>query len=429
MESALFLIKILLQKSILFASSSLATNGKIITIIRIHFLYVIFQCKILLYNKPGGNDLNRKYVYRTLRFILLVAAVIIGFIALYYVSKVTYPFIIALIIAFLINPLVNLLEKKGKMPRALSVLVALIIILAIVAGLLTLLIAEIISGTEYLAGVVPQHFNTLIVYIEDFIASQIIPFYDRVTILFNSLDTGQQGTIMDNIQSVGTKIATNVGNFIQNILQNIPNLLGWLPNAATVIIFSLLATFFISKDWYRLGRMFKKILPRRAQTSGKTVFIDLKKALFGFLRAQATLISITTVIVLIGLLILRVEYAITIALIIGLVDILPYLGTGLVFVPWIVYSAVSGNTSFAIGLGILYLIVLIQRQVMEPKILSSSIGLDPLATLIALFVGFKVFGFLGLIIGPVVLVIIKTLHSANVFNDIWTYIIGKDAGE
>jgi predicted PurR-regulated permease PerM len=83
--------------------------------------------------------------------------------------------------------------------------------------------------------------------------------------------------------------------------------------------------------------------------------------------------------------------------------------------------------SLAIGLGVLYLVVLVQRQVMEPKVLSSNIGLDPLATLIALFVGFKLIGFLGLIAGPVTLVIITTLHRAHVFKDVWSYIMGKEA--
>lgn len=370
--------------------------------------------------------MNLNYLYSTLRFLYIVAAVVIGIIALYYVSTVTYPFIIAIIVAFLINPFVNFLEKRWKMPRSLAIILSLILIIGIVAGILTLLVAEIISGTNYLANVVPEHFEKLVVYVEDFIASQVIPLYNQLTLIFNNLDTSQQGTILENIQSYGSKIAKNVGDFIKGILQNIPIFLGWLPNAATVLVFSLLATFFISKDWYKLGNGLRKILPQKARTSGKTVFSDLKKALFGFIKAQATLISITTVIVLIGLLILRVEYAITIALIIGLVDILPYLGTGLVFVPWIVYSIVSGNISFAIGLGILYLVVLVQRQIMEPKILSSSIGLDPLATLIALFVGFKLIGFLGLIAGPVILVIFKTLNSAGVFKDIWSFIKGKE---
>ncbi|NNU83275.1 sporulation integral membrane protein YtvI [Geobacillus sp. BMUD] len=369
--------------------------------------------------------MSRIYAERLLRFFLVVAALVLGIIAAYYISTVTYPFIIAFFIAMIINPLVDVLERKAKMPRWLAVSVTLIILFAAVAGLVTLLVAEIVSGTQYLANVVPEKFQTLITYMETFVADQIIPIYKDLAGMFKSLSAAQQDTIMQNIQAVGKKIGTTVGEFVQSILQNIPQLLAWLPNAATVFIFSLLATFFISKDWHRLMRMAQQWLPAKARTSGKTVFLDLKRALFGFIKAQATLISITTVIVLIGLLILRVDYAITIALIIGFVDLLPYLGTGIVFVPWIIYAAVSGNIPFAIGLGVLYIVVLVQRQIMEPKVLSSTIGLDPLATLIALFVGFKLLGFLGLIAGPVTLVIIRTLHSANVFRDLWRFIIGK----
>jgi sporulation integral membrane protein YtvI len=365
-------------------------------------------------------------MYRGLRFVLVVGAVILGLMALYYISKVTYPFIIGLAIAFLINPLVNFFVTKCRMPRALSVLVALIILFSVAAGLIILLIAEIVSGAEYLAKVVPNHLETVINYLEDMFAAQIIPLYNQLTSLFNNLDSGQQDTIMENIQNVGTKFGTTVGAFIQNFFGNIPNILSWFPNAATVLIFSLLATFFISKDWYRLSGLGGRLLPGRAKTSGKTVFEDLRKALFGFIKAQLTLISITTVIILIGLLVLRVDYAITIALICGVVDIIPYLGTGAVFVPWIIYEAIAGDASTAIGLGVLYVVVLVQRQVMEPKILSSNIGLDPLATLISLFVGFKLLGFLGLIAGPVLLVIISTLHRAGVFRDIWVFIIGKE---
>jgi sporulation integral membrane protein YtvI len=370
--------------------------------------------------------MNLTYVYRTLRFVMVVAAVIFGLLAFYYISKVTYPFLIGLAIAFLINPLVNFFTAKARMPRALSVFVALVILFGITGGLITLLITEIVSGAEYLASVVPTHLETVIDYIEQMFAGQIIPLYNQLTSLFNTLDAGQQDTIMDNIQNVGKKFGTTVGDFIQNFFGNIPNILSWFPNAATVLIFSLLATFFISKDWYRLNTLGSRFLPSRAKSSGRTVFIDLKKALFGFIKAQLTLISITTVIILIGLLILRVDYAITIALIAGVVDIIPYLGTGAIFVPWIIYEAIAGDVNTAIGLGVLYVVVLVQRQVMEPKVLSSNIGLDPLATLISLFVGFKLMGFLGLIVGPVLLVIISTLHRANVFRDLWEFIKGTE---
>ncbi|RDI44249.1 sporulation integral membrane protein YtvI [Falsibacillus pallidus] len=369
--------------------------------------------------------MNPEFIYRTIRFFFVIAVIILLLTVFYYVSTVTYPFLIAIVIALLINPVVNLLERQAKMPRAAAVLVALTLIVAIFAGIITLLIAEIVSGANYLARTVPDHVDTLVQYIEDLITSQIIPLYNQGASFFKNLDVGQQETITQNIQTAGQKIATSAGAFLQSFFQKLPNLISWIPGAATVIVFSALATFFISKDWDRLSMLFTKLLPHKARTSGQKVLVDLKKALFGFIRAQLTLISITSVIVLIGLLVLRVDYAITIALVSGLVDLLPYLGTGTVFIPWILYEAISGDPGLAIGLGILYVIVIVQRQVMEPKILSSSIGLDPLATLIALFVGFKLVGFLGLILGPVTLVIISTLHRANVFHDLWNFIKGN----
>jgi sporulation integral membrane protein YtvI len=356
---------------------------------------------------------------------VVIAVIILSLFTLYYIWKLAYPFVIAVAIALLINPLVNMLETRGRLPRVWAVVVSLFLIAGIFAGLITLLIAEIVSGANYLSEVLPQHVRTLVTFAEDFIVGQVIPFYHQIAGIFKNLDAGQQSTILENIETAGSKVAQSAGDFLQNFFQRLPQLISWIPNAASVLIFAALATFFISKDWYTLSAKADRLVPGKAMASGRTVFIDLKKALFGFIRAQFTLISITAIIVLIGLIILRVDYAITIALVSGLVDILPYLGTGAVFVPWIAYEFIAGDAGLGIGLSVLYLVVVVQRQIMEPKILSSSIGLDPLATLIALFAGFKLIGFLGLIVGPVVLVILSTLRRAGVFEDIWRFILGE----
>ncbi len=369
--------------------------------------------------------MNLHYVYSILRFLLIVMVMFLGILVCYYLSTLTYPFIIAILISMLINPIVNGLERIFRLPRGIAVVIAIMLLICLIAGILILLVAEIVTGTTYLAKVIPGHLDLLVLYIETFFVTKIIPIYNQLTNFFNTLEANQQQSIITNIQNIGEQVASSVGNFIKSFLENIPVMVSWLPNAATVIIFSLLATFFISKDWYKFKSTVSVFLPQKAKSSGRTIFEELKKALVGFIRAQATLISITTAIVLIGLLILRVDYAITIALLIGLVDILPYLGTGLIFIPWIVYLSFSDGLPLAIGLGVLYLIVLIQRQLMEPKVLSSNIGLDPLATLIALFIGYKIFGFLGLIIGPVVLVVLKTLKSAGVYADLWKFIVSN----
>lgn len=370
--------------------------------------------------------MNPVNIYRFVRFFVAIGIVVLGGVALFYLSTYTYPFIIAIFIAFFMNPLVDFFEKKARMPRGLAVLVSLLLILSIFAGLITLLVVEIVSGADYLGEVVPKHLVTVVDYIEDLIVKQILPLYNQTAALFKNLDTGQQDTILDNIQNIGQTIATTAGNFIQSFFQNIPGIISWIPNTATVLVFSALATFFISKDWYRLSNLSNKLLPDKVYVSTIRIIKDLKRALFGFIKAQFTLVSITTVTVLIGLLFLKVRYSITIALICGLVDIVPYLGTGTIFIPWIIYEFISGNTSLGIGLSVLYTIVIVQRQLIEPKVLSSSIGLDPLATLVALFVGYKMIGILGLIAGPVTLVIINTLQRANIFKDIWSFIIGKE---
>lgn len=368
--------------------------------------------------------MNSVYVNRFIRLIIVIGITLTSFYLLFWITKVTYPFLIALFIAYLINPIVNFLQIKIRLPRSLAVIITLLSILSLFAGVITLLITEIVSGSDYLSHNVPKQLHTLIQSGEDFLVYTFIPFIEKITLLFNTLENDQQQTILDNVQNIGTTIATTIGNFIQDFFQKIPAFIGWFPNAATVLIFSTLATFFISYDWARLQSYIKLLTPEKIIKSSGSVFKELKKALFGFIKAQLTLTSFTALLSLIGLLILKIDYAITIAILIGIIDILPYLGSGAIFVPWIIYQAVVGDMSLAIGLGILYLIIIIQRQLLEPKILSSNIGLDPLATLISIFVGFKLFGFFGLIIGPIILITLHTLHKVSVFKDIWRFIVG-----
>lgn len=343
----------------------------------------------------------------------------------YMIIKIAYPFLIALIIAYLINPIVNFFQQQCKMPRPFAVLMTLLSIIFIFIGFISLLIIEIASGANYLSQNVPIQLAVLVQYSEMFIENSIWPIYEKVASFFNSLDSDQQSTIIENLQSAGAAFGTTVGNFVQSFFQKIPTIIGWFPNTVTVLLFSTLATFFISNDWYRIRAFAFQLTPPKVRLSSGTIMADLKKALFGFIKAQFTLLSFTTLMVLIGLLILRVDYAITIALAIGFIDILPYIGSGAVFIPWIIFEAITDDHRMAIGLGILYFMIIVQRQIMEPKVLSSSIGLNPLATLMSLFIGYQLMGFLGLMIGPIMLVFLKTLHNSHVFRDIWRYLKGN----
>ncbi|WP_085523121.1 sporulation integral membrane protein YtvI [Tuberibacillus sp. Marseille-P3662] len=376
--------------------------------------------------------MNSHYIHNILRYIyilfrfMFVAALFIGIGCLiYYVTKLAYPFIIALIMAFFINPIVNLLETRAKFPRGLAALTVILVIFSMIIGIITLLVFEIVDGVNYLTKVVPQHVQSLVNDMQTFFFDKIQPLYEQYNQMMKSLGEKQQQTIQENLQNLGTNAANTITELGTNLLKGLQNFISFLPTFLTVLVFILLATFFICKDWYKIAAYLRKKFPDKVVDNGTNIYVELRKAFLGFIRAQLTLISMTAVIVLVGLVILQVDHAFTIAIVAGVIDLMPYLGTGVVFIPWIIYNFFTENYFLTIGLAILYGVAVIQRQMMEPKILSTSIGLDPLPTLIALFVGFQLFGFFGLIIGPTALVIFNTLAHANVFRDMWSYIIGK----
>jgi len=144
--------------------------------------------------------------------------------------------------------------------------------------------------------------------------------------------------------------------------------------------------------------------------------------LLGFLKAEFKLTFITAVIVFTGLLILRVEHALSIALIVWILDFLPYLGAILVFLPWVIYCFASGNIFLGICLSILYGLIVLQRQLIKPKILSSSIGISPLLTLLTMYAGFKLIGIVGIVIGPLTFILMKILHETEILKVVWNYI-------
>lgn len=354
-----------------------------------------------------------------------VILIIVGLgLSLKYAIIYMYPFLLAAFLSFLINPTVGFLENTLKFPRAIATLSILIVLFAFIIGCIVLFITEIIQGTTYLAEKIPEHFHAFATYLEDFLETNIFPIYQKLASLFQTLDPEQQKTIRDNIEQFTANIASSGTTVLQNILLKIPSVLGVLPNSFATMTVVILATFFITKDWHTLKESLQKLLPSFATESGKQVWNHLKKAFAGFVKAQFVLVTLTGVIIFFGLAILNINHALTISFIASLIDLLPYIGTGAIFIPWIGYSFLTANYQLTIGLSILYIIVIISRQILEPKLLSASIGVNPLAILAAIFLGIKLWGILGLFIAPILLVMILALYEAGIFRQLWLFIKG-----
>ncbi len=366
------------------------------------------------------DSIRTGQIMRALWVVIIAAASVL---AVIYVTPLIYPFLIGWLIAFALIPLTNVLEGRARFPRWLAVTVSLILFVGIVSALLTLLVSRIVVQIGKLIAYVEVNIegwvNNVIALIQSEQWQNTLTQFTR----FYAQNERYHETIDSNLTTLGDRVTETTTALLTGFVTGIVNLATSLPSMAFVIIVAMLAAFFIAKDWYKIKSWLSRIIPKRVSKPVGTVWFSLGRALFGYLRAQLIMISITAVFVMVGLMIMRVDYAVTIALLIGLVDLLPYLGTGAAMIPWIIYTFINGDIPFGIGLSILYGIVLVTRSIVEPKVLATSIGMNSLATLIAMFVGLGLFGAFGLIIGPVTLVLMLTIQKAGVFRDLWRYIV------
>lgn len=136
---------------------------------------------------------------------------------------------------------------------------------------------------------------------------------------------------------------------------------------------------------------------------------DTGRGLKGYLKSQLILMGIAFLILSAGLMFLKVPYFILIAIAISIIDVLPVIGSGIIIVPWSIISFILGNSYLGKGLAVIYIILIITRQVLEPKILGKEIGVRPLYTFLATILGSIILGPVGLILGPLIAVVITSI--------------------
>lgn len=358
----------------------------------------------------------------------LVVLIITGLIVCTILLAVRYalPFLIACALAFFINPIVAFIEKKIGLPRGAASFVVLFTFFSLSIGILLFAAMALIKGVSSLSRSVPVEIQVLIGDLQTFFFSHLLPSWEQAMHIFSGLPSGQQKTIQLNIESMAGTLVEMLNDLASRLLTNLTQFVTTIPSTMISAVFIFLAAFFLSKDSEQIKYRF--YLFSTHSSIGKPIYrvlSELKKTCIGFVRAQFLLVLMTMVLVYIGLVVLRTPHPLTIALITGLVDLIPYLGTGAIFIPWILYQFLMHHYFFTISLTSLYITAIIQRQLMEPKILSANIGLDPLASLVAIYFGFRWLGLVGLVVGPLLLVVVKTLYHSGTWQEIWHYILGK----
>lgn len=258
--------------------------------------------------------------------------------------------------------------------------------------------------------------------------------YIKVQEIINNLDISKI-TLSDDflslIQNSSQDILNDIYAWGTKALSNTVNILTQIPRIAIYVVITILSLYFICTDKIYILDFAEHHMPRSWVKKAGNHIREITQSLSAYLKAELTLVFISFVISLLGLYIFmfvgfNVKYPLLIALITAFVDALPILGSGTVLVPWALISALDGDINLGIALVVLWIIMCVVRQFVEPKVVSNKLGIHPIFTLIAMYTGFKLFGVMGLLVGPIALIIIKSIFSTLIDQGIIKTILDKD---
>ena len=361
------------------------------------------------------DEIHWKRVLKRSTYLLLTAlGIYLSFIfAIFYI-----PFLIAFIISLIIEPAIKYLMNKAHFTRRTSSIIIFIIVFGIIVGLLVWGIITLITEATELLQMINFYFDTAYKQIQNLISNFKI---DSIKI---------PDEIMPIIQNSTGEILNYLANWATNFLTSIVNIVTSIPTIGIYFVITILSLYFICTDKIYILDQMEHHFPKKWSRKLLIHIKEISQVLGSYLKAQAILIVISFIISVIGLYIYKfigfnIEFPLLIALGIGFIDALPILGSGSVMVPWGIGLALNGDIKLSIAIIGLWIIMSVVRQFLEPRIVSRQIGIHPIFTLIAMYTGFKFMGIIGLIIGPIILIILKNVFSNLIDKGILKTIFDK----
>lgn len=313
------------------------------------------------------------------------------------------PFLLALAVAAAIEPALRFVREKMHLKRsflaAVATLLVVFLTIAAAVGLLGALwrqVNDLLRRAPQLLAMLPQVMEQLRGRLDEY----------RVT-----LPPSARQAVNEAVAAVGSILGDAARSLSATLLEGVTKLVGHLPGALLFCATVVMATFFTISSYPQLRAFLMRQVPEEKRAAAKALKEGALGAVLKWLRAQIILITVTFLQLLAGLLLLRREYALLLALLIALMDALPIFGAGMALLPWAAVLGIWGDVVGALGLTALYLVVWLVRSFLEPKLLGKSGGLPPLPSLLAIYVGWQAAGIGGMILGPLLLLLVKELHD------------------
>ena len=335
--------------------------------------------------------MKRKIEFFASLSVAIVFGGVIALVALRYLLPALAPFIIAWAVAMAVRtPAAKISQRSHISVRFLRLFLSLFAITVLFSSLFLLLWRTSAALWSMLSEVGEDGFYKMLATITE------------IPILETSLSSG-----------IGAKLEAALSGMISELLSSlagaVTGIVSAVPNALFFVLITVIALVYISIDLDRINGWIMSLFPekyrKKLSRAKKRVFSVCKK----YACSYAILLSITFALMLVGLLLLRIRYAMLIAILLAVLDLLPVVGVGAVLVPWSVISFATNDGRLGMGLLILFIVNTVIRQFSEPKIIGKSLNMHPLLTLILLYAGYSVLGFFGIVLVPVISVLIGAL--------------------
>lgn len=318
------------------------------------------------------------------------------------------PFVIGWVISVIGSPIAKWLEKRLKIRKKLGSALIIILVLAAIVGALYLGIGKLIEEIGNFIKSFPEMYQEL--------EEGIQKIGDTLTGILRLLPEG--------VRQAGNALIVNfdeyMGEFINRISEPTMSVAGGvvkqIPSILVGFVMAVMSAYFFIADREEVLAWFDKVAPEAIKDRMKLVNHNFRYAVGGYIKAQLKIMVVVAVILFIGLNVIGVKYTSLLAILISFVDMIPFLGTGTIMIPWFLYKFLVGNYQIAAGLLVLYVITQVIRQLIQPKLVGDSMGLNPLLTLFLLYWGYKLGSVIGLLVSVPIGMIVINMYKAGAFD-------------
>lgn len=348
-------------------------------------------------------EMKKNFVINAAFYAIVAALAVVGW---KYLLPVMMPFVIGFVVASIVQMPLNRLKLRKPGHRKPAAVVLCVVFYTLLVGLVVLFFAKVITEIGHFAASLPDLFQ-----------EHLLPFFwwvaDRVEAVLAPFDSALAEWIIELGKTAATTLAKYATEFSGWAVKAVASGAVSIPNVLLQIIITVVSSFYIAADYRTVTEFLKKLIPEAQREFVVQVIRYAKTAVWVYVKSYSIMFCITFVELWAGFGLLDLEYALGLAFGIAVFDLMPILGVGGILLPWGAVALVMGKFKIAIGVVLLYVVIAAVRHTLEPRIVGKQIGLHPLATLVAMIVGLRLAGLVGMMLLPVTLVAVMKLREGS----------------